>query len=151
MLRQDAVERVRVSRLESAKARMRKVGDRGTDVFITLPKGVSLRDGDVLVLRDDKMLVVERERETVAQIGLKDTHDENEMVELAFRIGHSLGNLHRPIIIRGLEVYLPIQADSELEMLNRLFKPISDHVEIGRTSMVFEPEEGLGIHDHDAS
>ncbi len=151
MLLQDSVERIIVSRHESAKTRMRKVGDKGTDVLITLPKGVSLRDGDVLLLRPDRMLVVERERENVALISLKDTHEENEMVELALRIGHSLGNLHRPIIVRGLEVYLPIQADSELEMLNALFKPISDHIEIKRTLMVFEPEEGLAIHAHEAS
>jgi urease accessory protein len=151
MLLQDSVERIIVSRYESTKARMRKVGDKGTDVHITLAKGVSLRDGDVLLLRADKMLIVEKERENVALISLKDTHEENVMVELAFRIGHSLGNLHRPIIVRGLEVYLPIQADSELEMLNALFRPISDHIEIRRTSMVFEPQEGLAIHAHEVS
>jgi urease accessory protein len=33
-------------------------------------------------------------------------------------------------------------------MFKKLFAPINDHLEIQKTTMVFEPEEGTEIHEH---
>lgn len=150
MLRENHVERIVVSRFESNRARLLKVSDRGSEVALILPTGTSLHDGDVVVLRDDQMVVVTREPERVAVVRLKDTGEPLEMVEMAFRVGHSLGNLHRPIAVEHLEVRLPIQAESEMEMLRKLFSDLSDHLEIQPAMMVFDPELGEEDHAHPA-
>jgi urease accessory protein len=146
MLREERVERIVVSRFESNRARLLKVSDRGSEVALILPTGSSLHDGDVVSLRDDLMVVVTREPERVAVLRLRETGEPLEMVEMAFRVGHSLGNLHRPIAVEHLEVRLPIQAESEMEMLRKLFSDLSDHLEIFPATMIFDPE--LGEEDH---
>ena len=64
------------------------------------------------------------------------------------RVGHTIGNLHRPIKLEGNKIYFPIQADAELEMFSKLFAHVNDHLEIKKTKMVFEPEEGTELHEH---
>ena len=58
MSRKQLLELIKISRLESERTRMRKTSDRGTDIAITLPPGSKLRHGDVVILNDDKMVVL---------------------------------------------------------------------------------------------
>jgi urease accessory protein len=128
---------------------MRKTTDKGTDVAVSLEQGNSLRNGDVLYHSSDRMIVVEQEPENVAVLSFKDEDaTENEMFEAAVKLGHAIGNLHRPINVKGKKVILPIQADSEIELLNNTFKQIIDHLTITRERIVFEPEEGWHTHEH---
>jgi len=142
------VETISISRLESTRARMRKLSNNGTDIALTLPPGTVLRDGDVVALAEDKMIVVKREPESVAAIELREEPHADELVELAVVVGHRIGNLHRPIMLEGRTIYFPIQADSELETFNRLFAPMREHVTITKTSRVFEPTEEIEEHEH---
>ena len=142
-------EKMTISRLESQRVRMRKTTDKGTDIGLTLEPGSILRNGDVLYQTNDKMIVVELEPENVAVLAFKDEDaTDDELFEVAVKVGHAIGNLHRPIKVNGEKVVLPIQADSEIELLNKIFTPILDHLSITRTKMVFEPEEGLHTHEH---
>ena len=135
--------------MESQRVRMRKTTDKGTDVAVMMPQGTVLRNGDVIHRTKGSMIVVEIEPESVAVLAFdfKDV-EQVELFELATKIGHTLGNRHRPIKIDGERIFLPIQADSELELLNKIFQPIHDHLSITKTKMVFEPEEGMYVHDH---
>jgi len=142
------VETISVSRLESARVRMRKVSNNGTDVALTLPPGTSLRDGDVIALTEDKMIVVQREPESLVALELKEGSPVDELVELAVVVGHKIGNLHRPLMLKGRTVFFPIQADSELETFNRLFAPMRDHLIISKALRVFMPTEGIEEHEH---
>jgi urease accessory protein len=142
------IETINVSRLESTRVRMRKLSNKGTDVALTLPSGTTLRDGDVVALAEDKMIVVQREPESVAAIELKEDSHIDELVELGIVVGHRIGNLHRPIMLEGRTIFFPIQADSELETFNRLFAPMKEHLVITKTSRVFEPTEEIEEHDH---
>lgn len=148
MSRKQLLELIKISRLESERTRMRKTSDRGTDIAITLPSGSKLRHGDVVILNDDKMVVLEIQPEDVVMIQVKNNLDQNHAIEIPVRIGHTIGNLHRPIKLERNMIYFPIQADTELEMFKKLFAPINDHLEIQKTTMVFEPEEGTEIHEH---
>lgn len=142
-------ERIMVSRLESQRVRMRKITDKGTDVGLTLPKGTILRNGDVVHLTKDKIIIVNIEPENVAVLSLKtdDSHD-YDLFALAVRIGHALGNMHRPIKVVGETIYVPIQADTEIELLNRLFEPMHHQLDVTKDKIVFEPEEGTHTHEH---
>lgn len=142
-------EKITISRLESQRARMRKITDKGTDVGITFDPGTILKNGDVLYHSNDKMITVELEPENVAVLTFKrESTTDDELFEVAVKIGHAIGNLHRPIRVEGERVFLPIQADSEIELLNKTFAHIMDHLTITKDKMVFEPEEGLHTHEH---
>jgi urease accessory protein len=147
MLDNRGAEVVRVSRIEAERIRMRKTTDKGNDVAIELPQNSRLRDGDVLLSSADRMIVVEITPEKVAVISLKNMRD-NHLFETAVRIGHTIGNLHRPVRLEDNKIFVPIQADSELDLLRKLFGPIREHVEVSSTIIVFEPEEGTNVHEH---
>ena len=116
---------------------------------MTLPQGTHLRHGDVIMLTEDKIVVVEIEPENVAMVEIKDNiHNDNDIIGVSVIIGHTIGNLHRPIKLERNKIYFPIQLDSELEMFKKLFAPVNEHIEIKKTEMVFEPDEGMNIHEH---
>ena len=141
-------ETIKISRLESQRVRMRKISDKDTDVALTLPPGTRLRHGDVIIITENKMVVVGIEPEEVIMIEIRDNIHEDDIVEVPVRVGHTIGNLHRPIKLEGNKIYFPIQADTELEMFKKLFEPINEHLYIKKTTMVFEPEGETEIHEH---
>jgi urease accessory protein len=141
-------ETIKISRLESQRVRMRKISDKDTDVALTLPPGTRLRQGDVIIITENKMVVVGIEPEEVIMIEIRDNIHEDDIVEVPVRVGHTIGNLHRPIKLEGNKIYFPIQADTELEMFKKLFEPIIEHLDIKKTTIVFEPEDGTEIHEH---
>jgi urease accessory protein len=146
MCSKNCCERIKISRLESQRARMRKSSDRGTDLALILPPGIRLKHGDVIILTDNKMVIVEIEPENVLMIEIKENED--DVVEVPLRVGHTIGNLHRPIKIERHKIYFPIQADTEVEMFKKLFEPINEHLDIKKRMMVFEPEEWMEMLEH---
>jgi urease accessory protein len=143
-----ACETIKISRLESERIRMRKTSDRGTDIALTLPQGTRLRYGDVIILTKDKIVIVEIEPENVAMVEVKDNIHDDDIIQVPVTIGHTIGNLHRPIKLEENRIYFPIQADSEIDMFKKLFASVNEHIEIKNTKMVFEPDEGMSIHEH---
>lgn len=141
-------EKIKINRLECQKLRMRKSTDKGSDVVFIFDHNPELRHGDVVFSDDERMIIVELEPEYVGIITLKSSKDENNIFSISMKIGHTLGNLHRPIRVAKNQVYFPLQADTELEMLTKLFSPISHHIDIKTDHMVFEPEEGHHFHEH---
>jgi urease accessory protein len=142
-------ETIKINRLESQRVRMRKTSDKGTDIALTLPPGTHLRHGDVIMLNEDKIVIVEIESENVAMVEIKDNiHNDNDIIGVSVIIGHTIGNLHRPIKLERNKIYFPIQLDSEIEMFKKLFASVNEHIEIKKTEMVFEPDEGMSIHEH---
>jgi urease accessory protein len=148
MYHKKVCEVVKISRLESQRVRMRKTSNKGTDIVLILPQGTQLRHGDVIMVTEEKMVIVEMEPENVAVIEIKDNVRNHDIIEIPVRVGHTIGNLHRPVKLEGNKIYFPIQADSELEIFRKLFAPIAEHLIINNTNMVFEPEEGTDIHEH---
>ena len=142
-------EKITISRLESRRVRMRKTTDKGTDIGLILEPGTVLRNGDVLYHTKDKMIVIELEPENVAILTFKpETAMDDELFEIAVKVGHAIGNLHRPIKVDGNNIIVPIQADSEIELLNRVLALVLEHLTISNAKMVFEPDEGTHIHEH---
>ena len=141
-------ETVKITRSESSRVRMRKVSDKGTDVALILPQGAQLRDGDIIILEPDKLIIIEIEPENVAMVEIEKNIEQDHITEVLVTVGHTIGNLHRPIKLEGNKIYFPIQADAELEMFGKLFAHVHDHLKIEKTKMVFEPEEGTELHEH---
>jgi urease accessory protein len=143
-----ACETIKISRLESERVRMRKTSDKGTDIALTLPQGTHLRHGDVIMLTEDKIVIVEIEPENVAMVEIRGNIHDDDIIKVPVTIGHTIGNLHRPIKLEEDRIYFPIQADSEIDMFKKLLASVNEHIEIKKTKMVFEPDEGTIIHEH---
>jgi len=145
MSSKNCCERIKISRLESQRSRMRKRSE-GMDLALTLPQGTRLKRGDVIILTENKMVVVEIEAENVLMVEIKENIHED--IDVPLRVGHTIGNLHRPIKIEKRKIYFPIQADTEVEMFKKLFEPINEHLDIKKRMMVFEPEELMEMYEH---
>ncbi|HYA83845.1 MAG TPA: hypothetical protein VEH06_10415 [Candidatus Bathyarchaeia archaeon] len=145
MSSKNCCERIKISRLESQRSRMRKRSE-GMDLALTLPQGTRLKHGDVIILTENKMVVVEIEAENVLMIEIKENIHED--IEVPIMVGHTIGNLHRPIRIEKRKIYFPIQADTEVEMFKKLLEPVNEYLDIKKRMMVFEPEERMEMYEH---
>lgn len=142
-------EAIKITRLECQRVRMRKTSDNGTDVGIDLPSGTKLRHGDVIYMRDDVAFVIQIQAENVAEIEFKERDlSYDEVLRISTMIGHTIGNLHRPIKVERNKIYFPLLADSELDLMRKSFSSILDHLEIRKNRMVFEEEGGFETHTH---
>jgi urease accessory protein len=148
MSSQSLCESIRINRIEAQRVRMRKTSSKGTDIALIMTPGTKLRHGDVLLVTNDKMVIMELEPENLAVIQVKDNIPEHDAVQVPVTIGHAIGNLHRPIKLEGRKIYFPIQTDSEIEMFKKIFGRLLDHLEITQAKMVFEPEEETDVHEH---
>ena len=142
------VEMVLLSRVEAQRSRMRRTSDAGTDIAITLEHGFTLKHGDVLLLEENRMIVVEYESEDVLGFKIKEELSSDQKVAIAIKLGHIIGNLHRPICVKDNITYMPIQSESEAIGIKKILLPIIDYIDIHHSKIIFEPEEGTRVHTH---
>lgn len=142
------VEKVLLSRVEAQRSRMRRTSDAGTDIAITLEHGSTLKHGDVLLLEENKMIVVEYEPEDVLGFKIKEELSSDQKIAIAIKMGHAIGNLHRPICVKDNITYMPMQSESEAEDIKKILLPIIDDIDIQHSKIIFEQEEGTEVHTH---
>ena len=168
-VKKNTVENVVIQRSETEKVRMRKVSDKETDIGFILPSRTHLKDGDVVFLDDTKMIVIKLSPELVAILNIKNhlhnNHDhdhkhehdhdhkheqtnDNELTNVAIKIGHTIGNLHRPLKIENRDIIFPIQSPDEINLFLRLLADLKDYIEIRSEQLIFEPDQGFDIHAH---
>jgi urease accessory protein len=148
MIKNGRVEKIEISRLESDRTRMRKTSDKGTDLALVIDAGSHINDGDVVLLTENKMVIAIRVSENVATISLRDNISNDQLFKTAIRLGHTIGNMHRPIKITDGKISFPIQAQSEIELFQKLLSNLKDNIDIKNENIIFEPEEGYNIHEH---
>jgi urease accessory protein len=148
MIKNGRVEKIEITRLESDRTRMRKTSDKGTDLALVIDAGSHINDGDVVLLTEDKMVIAIRVSENVATISLRDNISTDQLLKTAIKLGHTIGNMHRPIKITNGKIYFPIQARSEIELFQKLLSNLKDNIDIKNENIIFEPEEGYNIHEH---
>jgi urease accessory protein len=54
--------------------------------------------------------------------------------------------MHRPIKISNGKIYFPIQAESEIELFQKLFSNLGYNLDIKSDNIIFEPEPGYDVH-----
>jgi urease accessory protein len=148
MLKKDKVEKIQVSRLEADRIRIRKVSNKGTDLALTLTPGSHIYDGDVVLLAEEKMVIAKRESENVAILSLDNDVSAEQILDTAIRLGHIIGNMHRPIRVANNKVYFPIQSNSEIELFKKLLHNLRQNIDIKTENIIFEPDQGYDIHGH---
>lgn len=144
----NVVDRVRMTRAELEKSRIRKTTEGGADIAVSLPAGTVLRDGDLLDAGSGEgRILVEQAPEKIA------TARPIAGVEgaAAFLVGHIVGNRHRPISVSadGRSISFPLQADSEAEVFRSLFGRIDGGVELKVSEGVFRPHGGADVRGHE--
>ncbi len=155
LFQKSLVESVIIQRSESEKVRMRKVSDKGTDIGFILPSRTRLKDKDVVFLDDTKMILVKLSPELVAVLSFKDyphyEHDgqhKPDLINIAIKIGHTIGNLHRPLKLEENKIIFPLQTVEEIDLFQRLLPNLKDHIVIKSDNLIFEPDQGFDIHEH---
>ena len=155
LLKENLVENVMIRRSESEKVRMRKTSDKGTDIGFILPPGTRLKNHDVVFLDDNKMIIVKLSTELVAVISFKSQSIYNyqnqnyfDLINIAIKIGHTIGNLHRPLKLKENKIIFPIQTIDEINLFQKLLVDVKDHINITFDEMIFEPDQGFDIHEH---
>src|SRR5436853_4924773 len=86
------VENIILASADLARHRNRVTTDAGREVGISLPHGVTLKDGDVLHLDDEVAIVVRQAEEDLLRIRPRTPE------EFGF-MGYQVGNLHRAAMI----------------------------------------------------
>jgi urease accessory protein len=148
MLKNDKVEKIQVSRLEADRTRIRKLSNKGTDLALSIEPGSHINDGDIVLLTEEKMIITKRESENVVILSLNNDLSAQEILETAIKLGHIIGNMHRPIKVTNNKVYFPIQCDSEIELFKKLFHNLRQDIDIKNENIIFEPDLGYDIHGH---
>ena len=110
----------------------------GLTFLLDLERAVQLRNGDALVLEDDRRIAVVAALEPLAKMRC-------ENAEQLVRLAWHLGNRHLPVMIHAGRIY--IRRDHVIERMAQGLGAIVDHVEA-----VFDPEPGAyseSGHGHD--
>ncbi|MFB5630420.1 MAG: urease accessory protein UreE [Nitrosopumilaceae archaeon] len=142
-----ACEVLRFSRSELDKTRFRKQTDKGTDIGCILDSENKLHNGDVLFSNSEKFIIIEQIPEKVISIKIKKRDSKSN--EILVKLGHIIGNRHRPIQIdKKGQIIFPILSDSEFDTFKKLFSEIIDHLEMKVEKRVFEPKNGMDVHEH---
>ena len=155
-VKKNTVENVVIARSETEKVRMRKVSDKETDIGFILPSRTHLKDGDVVFLDETKMIIIKLSPELVAILNIKNhnhnhnhNHDNDyDLTNVAIKVGHTIGNLHRPLKIENRDIIFPIQSPDEINLFLRMLSDLKDYIEIRSEQLIFEPDQGFDIHAH---
>jgi len=137
-------ERLKISRLELERSRIRKKTDFGTDVGLVLDSGTRLYHGDVIVSNIHNLVVIEQLPEKVICIKIKKLKNSTGLIIL----GHIIGNRHKPIVIDNDILYFPIQAYSEVEVFKKLLLDVIDNLDLEVKEQIFQPQHGMYVHEH---
>jgi urease accessory protein len=139
-------ELIKVWRSELDKTRFRKNTDKGTDVGMVLNEISKLHNGDVLLSETERLIVIEQIPEKVISINTKKTEKSEKIL---VTLGHIIGNRHRPIQIENDgRIIFPILSDSEIDVFKKLFSSVIDQIDIKIEERIFEPRNGMDVHEH---
>lgn len=142
-----SIETIKLFRSELEKTRLRKKTNKGTDIGIVLDSSTKIRNGDVLLEDSKKFITVEQMPEKVISVRLKDKI-ESDLDWVLVYLGHIIGNRHRPIQIKGNEIYFPVLSDSELDVFKKLFSSIINFINIKIEERIFNSDGEMDVHGH---
>jgi urease accessory protein len=107
------VERILLGSEDAARHRLRVRTDAGSECAISLPRDQRLTNGSILLLEEDRAIVVMMRDEQVLKLVPADT-------AAALELGYFAGNMHWPVRFHGAELHILMQgsAASYLERLD---------------------------------
>ncbi len=130
------------------RSRFRATTDRGTDVGVVLDRP-AIASGDVLLVEDDRMIVVAFESRAALAITLPEATPET--LAAAVELGHRVGNHHWDLAIEEGTVYVPLSADRHI--VERVVTDVVPDAEVDETTVsadlfVTDTEDAGVDHEH---
>ncbi|ADB60440.1 urease accessory protein UreE [Haloterrigena turkmenica DSM 5511] len=142
------LERVVIDADNRRRSRFRATTDAGTDVGVVVDTA-AVSAGDVLLVEDDRMIVVAFEPRDALAVSLPDATD--EALEAAVELGHRIGNQHWDLAVEDGVVYVPLEADRHI--VERVVADVVPGSEIRETTVeadLFVTDiDDAGAHDVD--
>ncbi|WP_137290015.1 urease accessory protein UreE [Natronorubrum halophilum] len=105
------LERVVVDADNRRRSRFRATTDAGTDVGVVIDRA-AVSAGDVLLVEDDRMIVIAFEPREALAVTLPEATAER--LEAAIELGHRIGNQHWDLAVEDGVVYVPLEADRHI-------------------------------------
>ncbi|UHQ98457.1 urease accessory protein UreE (plasmid) [Natrinema zhouii] len=124
------LERVVIDADDRRRSRFRATTDGGTDVGVIVDRA-AVSAGDVLLVEDDRLIVVAFEPRDALVVSLPDATA--EALEAAVKLGHRIGNQHWDLAIDDGAVYVPLEADRHI--VERVVADVVPGSEIGETTV----------------
>ena len=141
----NTLRRLFLSRTEMEKSRLRTKTEDGLEIGLSLETGHVLQNGDVIEI-DSHLIVVHQLPEKVIRVMI---HENEWSPNLLVQLGHIIGNRHRPLSITSDGcIMFPIHDETELELFEKLFSDIIDHLELIVEDEIFVPNKGMNVHEH---
>ena len=106
------VERIILAAEDAARHRLRVQTDAGTECAISLPRDQRLTNGSILLLEQDRAVVVMMREEEVLKLLPSDT-------AAALELGYFAGNMHWPVRFQGSELHILMHGPAQ-SYLDRL-------------------------------
>lgn len=100
------VERIRLSRADTARKRLHTFTDRGTEVGIMLDRAEQLANGAVLLLDDDRAIVVALDAPQWLGLAPRDA-------AAALELGYFCGNMHWKVRFAGEYLHVSLEGPRE--------------------------------------
>ena len=123
------VETITLDAADTARKRLRVATDKGTDCAVAIARSDRLANGAVLLLEDDRAVVV-RMRETVwLALGARD-------LAAALDLGYFCGNLHWRVRFEGTVLKVALDGPRETYVAR-----LAQHLADGRARFIEEQDE----------
>jgi urease accessory protein len=109
------VERIVIGAEDAARHRLRALTDAGTECAISLPRDQRLANGSILLLEEDRAILVAMREEEVLKLAPADA-------AAALELGYFAGNMHWAVRFQGSELHILLHgpADAYLDRLDAL-------------------------------
>lgn len=101
-----AVERLLIKPHDAARKRLRGITDHGTDCAIALPRGLALFDGAVLLLEEQRAVIVQLNEQSWLRLTPRSA-------TAALELGYHAGNLHWRVRFDGAGLLVAIEGPVE--------------------------------------
>ena len=118
------VERIVLGAEDAARHRLRVKTDAGTECAISLPRDQRLTNGSILLLEQDRAVIVMMRDEELLKLLPSDT-------AAALELGYFAGNMHWPVRFQGSELHILMHGPAR-SYLDRLQPMLGN----GRISLV---------------
>lgn len=142
------LERVVIDAENRRRSRFRATTDDGTELGVIVD-APAVSAGDVLLVEDDRMIVVAFEPREAIAISLPEATP--EALPTAIELGHRLGNHHWDLAVTDGVAYVPLEADQHI--IERVITDVASDADIRKTTVdadlfVTDREEGNDGHAH---
>ncbi len=118
------IESIILSRQDVARHRLRAVSDAGNEFLIALPRNQRLSNGAVLLINDDRAVIVRLQEERWLTLEPLD-------VSAALELGYQAGNMHWRVRFAGNHLKVAVESEEETYLVR--LRPL---IETGRIRQV---------------